>query len=134
MGDESVEDQQDMAPEAGPLGELSTNSDPQENAPLKVVRDPGDLTTNVREDHNATHIPFRSWCRICVKSKGREDAHRNRRGEERRCMSTHAFDYRTFGQENDRDDTATAVVYKKRSHPKGFVDTFASEREHQTRG
>ena len=85
VGEEGIEDQEDMAPEAGPPGEPSISSDPQENAPLKVARDPGDPTTKEREDHNATHIPFRSWCPICVKAKGREEAHRNGRGKERSC-------------------------------------------------
>jgi len=26
--------------------------------------------------HDRTHIPYRSWCRICVEAAGREDAHR----------------------------------------------------------
>ena len=80
VGEEGVEDQEEKATSAGPPGEPSISSDPQENAPLKVARDPGDPTKKEREDHNATHIPFRSWCPICVKAKGREEAHRNARG------------------------------------------------------
>ena len=82
VGEEGVEDQEDMAPEAGPPGEPSIRSDSQENAPLKVARDPGDPTTKEREDRNATHMPFRSWCPICVKASGREEAHRNGRRRE----------------------------------------------------
>ena len=26
--------------------------------------------------HNITHLPYRSWCSVCVRAKGREDAHR----------------------------------------------------------
>ena len=77
-----------------------------------MARDPGDPTTKEREDHNATHIPFRSWCPICVKGKGREEAHRNARGKERSCKATISFDYKTFGQEEDHGDKATAIVYK----------------------
>ena len=88
VGEEGVEDQEDMAPETGPPGEPSMSLDPQEKTPLTVARDPGDPTTNEREDRNATHIPFRSWCPICVKEKGREEAHRNERGKERSCEAT----------------------------------------------
>ena len=28
------------------------------------------------EQHNVTHCPYRSWCRVCVEAAGREDAHR----------------------------------------------------------
>ena len=45
MGEEGVEDQEDMSPETGPPGEPSISSDPQENAPLKVARHPRDPTT-----------------------------------------------------------------------------------------
>ena len=61
VGEEGVEDQDDMAPETGPPGKPSISSDP----------DRGDPTTKEREDHNATHIPFCSWCPICVKAKWR---------------------------------------------------------------
>ena len=111
----------------------SPSSVPQENAPLKVARDPGDPTTKERGDHNATHIPFRSWCPICVKAKGREEAHRYGRGKERICKASISFDYKTFGQEDGRGDKATAIVYKD-DHTKMIFDMFASERERQTRG
>ena len=38
VGEEGVEYQEDMAPQAGRPGEPSISSDPQENAPLKVAR------------------------------------------------------------------------------------------------
>ena len=46
-------------------------------------------------EHERTHVPYRSWCRICVEAEAREDAHRrdaaDRDGEQR--MPTIAFDY-----------------------------------------
>ena len=122
VGEEGVEDRKDMAPEAGPPGEPSISSDP--HAPLKVARDPGDRTTKEREDHDATHIPFRSWCPICVKAKGREEAHRIGKGKERSCKAKVSLDYKTFGREDDRDDKATATVYKD-DHTQMFLDMFA---------
>ena len=56
VGEEGLEDQEDMAPETGPPGEQSISSDPQENAPLKVARDHGDPTTKEREDHSAVQF------------------------------------------------------------------------------
>ena len=55
--------------------------------------DPGDPTTKEREDYNAAHIPFRSWCSICVKA-----AHRKRRGKERSCKDAIAFDHKTLAK------------------------------------
>ena len=28
------------------------------------------------EEHDLTHLPFRSWCRHCVRGRGQEEAHR----------------------------------------------------------
>ena len=32
---------------------------------------PQKVTAQDREHHNLTHTPFRSWCRICVRARGR---------------------------------------------------------------
>ena len=60
MGEEIVEDQEDIAPEARPLGEHSISSDPQENPPLKVDRDPADLHDERarRSQRNAHTLSF----------------------------------------------------------------------------
>ena len=51
-----------------------------------------------REEHEKTHIPFRSWCRACVKGRNRKHAHKKRSeegedgGEEqRRAPSQHGL-------------------------------------------
>ena len=43
----------------------------------------------------------------------RKEAHRNGGGKERSCKATISFDFKTFGQEDDRDDKATAIMYKE---------------------
>ena len=97
VGEEGVEDQEDMAPETGQTARRALDKfRPTRKDTIESARDPGDPPTKEREDHNATHIPFRSWCPICVKAKGREEAHRNGRGKERSCKATISFDYKTF--------------------------------------
>jgi len=97
--------------DGNPVGD-EVSMEPQEDAPVKIARDPGDPTLKEREDHNATHVPYRSWCPVCVKAKGKEEAHRNLKGSEKSCKATISFDYKSFGQEADEDDKATAIVYK----------------------
>ena len=29
-----------------------------------------------RQEHELTHLPYRSWCRHCVRGRGKNDAHR----------------------------------------------------------
>ena len=36
----------------------------EEARPPEVLRDPGAPTFKEMEEHNTTHLPFRSWCPI----------------------------------------------------------------------
>ncbi len=49
---------------------------PAEDAPIKVARDPGDPSEEEFQNHCVTHLPYRGWCPICVKAKGKEDGHK----------------------------------------------------------
>ena len=42
----------------------------------RSLRTPEPPTDAVRMAHNATHVPFRDWCPICVASHGRSSPHR----------------------------------------------------------
>ena len=48
-------------------------NDDETPAPTSIVKDPGAPTSEEKEAHNATHLPYRSWCPVCVKAKGKED-------------------------------------------------------------
>ena len=39
----------------------------------KALPRPNEPTDQRRATHNLTHLPYRSWCEYCVKSKGREN-------------------------------------------------------------
>ena len=39
------------------------------------MKAPQQPTRQERFEHELTHLPYRSWCPICVKSKGRTDNH-----------------------------------------------------------
>ena len=100
-------DEQDDAQE-----EEEIDAEAAEDAPVKIARDPGDPTPGERERHNATHIPYRSWCPVCVKGKGKEESHRRQKRGDESCKPHLCFDYKTFGQEGDYDDKATVLVCK----------------------
>ena len=40
------------------------------------ISTPEPTTDAARMAHNATHVPFRDWCPICVASRGRSSPHR----------------------------------------------------------
>ena len=35
------------------------------------------------EAHSTTHVPYRNWCPICVRARGKEDPHQRQTGEKR---------------------------------------------------
>ena len=84
-----------------------------EIAPVVVVRDPGGPTPEEKALHDLLHLPHRSWCEICVKARGKEDPHfkkKNTKAVPDKPVVT--FDYKSFGQEIDKDDKLTAIVVR----------------------
>ena len=69
---------------------------------IRVAKDLGAPTQVEIEEHNATHLPHRSCCPICVKARGNEDAHRVVKNKGHKAVL--ALDYKTFGEAADEDD------------------------------
>ena len=46
-----------------------------EGARARIHPNPKNPTIEEIEGHNVTHIPYRSWCPICVQAKGKELDH-----------------------------------------------------------
>ena len=57
---------------------------------------PGDTTDIEVEEHNVTHLPHRSWCPVCVKARGKEEAHKKVR--EHGEVRTISMDYKSLGE------------------------------------
>ena len=45
-----------------------------------------------------THLPYRNWCPVCIKAKGKDMDHRKDAGKER-GLSEYSFDYCFPGDE-----------------------------------
>ena len=58
-----VEDERDEDVEAG-------------SRKMKKVNDPIKPSEDEVKEHAKTHLPYRSWCRHCVRGKGKEMSHR----------------------------------------------------------
>ena len=50
-----------------------------------------------REEHELTHIPFRSWCRACVRGRAKAQPHFAHQEKESETVSTFSVDYGYFG-------------------------------------
>ena len=55
------------------------------------------------EEHNRTHIPYRSWCKWCVEGRGRGDQHRSSPGSSVPIVGADYF-FMTSGGVKKRDE------------------------------
>ena len=57
----------------------------------RKMADPKSPSPDEVAEHNLNHLPYRSWCRHCVKGKCKENSHR--RSEDEPKMNEVHFDY-----------------------------------------
>ena len=66
----------------------------------KTMRDPGAPTPREIDEHNITHMPYRSWCSSCVSGKARDKPHRHG-DQEQKSIPEIVFDYCFMGVEGE---------------------------------
>ena len=47
--------------------------------PPKVMGSPASVSKTMREEHEVTHLPYRSWCAHCVSGRGVSMGHRSKK-------------------------------------------------------
>ena len=70
----------------------------EDSRKLRGMGDPRKPTQKEVEEHRLTHLPYRNWCTVCVKAKGKDLDHRKVVTEDR-GVSEYAFDYCFPGDE-----------------------------------
>ena len=74
-------------------------------------RDPREPTKEEKEDHEKTHMPFRSWCRHCVRGRGKEEA--CRKTDRAHEIAELHLDFMSMGDE-ETEKTKAMLVVKER--------------------
>lgn len=77
-----------------------------DNAEVNVtsIKDLGCPMAEEATPHNLTHLPHRCWVPICIKARGKDNAHQNV-GKDRICQKqTLSFDSQSLGQTPAEDD------------------------------
>ena len=72
---------------------------------------PGQPSQEEWDQHQVTHLPFRSWCPICVGGAGKEKAH-HRDTEEHKVPSLH-FDYFFINHKGESNTQPCAVMRER---------------------
>ena len=65
---------------------------------VKELADPRRPSSKEVEKRRRTRVPYRNWCDICVRVKGKDWGHRKEVGKER-GLSEYSFDYCFPGDE-----------------------------------
>ena len=95
--------------------EVETQIEDEEfgNRTVKKVLDPKEPTKEEREEHEKTHLPFRNWCRHCVRGRGVQMFHKL--GSQETCMNEIHMDYGFLGKEDDSLKKMPMTVVKERT-------------------
>lgn len=72
--------------EPGDSEEEGERSEGEEGRSAVGIRAPLAVSREERLAHELTHTPYRSWCKYCVKGRGRNMHHRTREEERRNRM------------------------------------------------
>lgn len=97
--EEEEADGGEQSPEAGQRQQHQPADDLRgsEEAPIRMRRNPRDPLPEERERHWRTHLPYRAWCTVWVKARGREDQRRAAKVEDEDGVTEVAMDYCKVG-------------------------------------
>ena len=85
-----------------------------EEALIKRPRNPSEPTPEEKQKHWAVHLPYRSWCPVCVKARGREDSHRAQKQSKDEDLPRISMDYATVGNDQEGSDARKLLVGRDR--------------------
>ena len=114
-----------------PAGEPAGGASDDEHAPVEDP-DVGDLppvrsrrpdpmpSESQRFRHSITHIPFQSWCPVCVSARGRSDQHRST-SQRTTGIPLVAFDYGFFREGRGMTNVPVLVAVGKDSGCLGAI-------------
>jgi len=86
------------------------------------------------DERYATHLPQRSWCPVCIKACGKEDAHKDTEKGDEPIVS---MDCKDFGERPEEDGKVEMIVIRDEAtgnlaayicEQKGLGDTWVTDR------
>lgn len=101
---------------AGSAGdeEIGMTSPAEEARAARPARDPGAPTAAMREAHEATHLPYRSWCPECVAGRRDNPAHK-RVPEDENAVPEVLLDYCFVRRDGEKERETILILKDRRS-------------------
>ena len=121
--DEEVESEEGEGEQERDEGVVRVGQD-QPQRQVRQQRDPGQPTAEERRLHDLTHLPYRSWCRDCVRGRGYAHPHRSLGEGADRPVPTVSMDYFYMGT-RDQGEGLTPMMAIKDSNSKA-VSAFVA--------
>ena len=81
----------------------------------EVLRDPGAPTPKEVDQHNATHLPFRSWCPHCLSGKAQDQHHKKREEQDEKQIPEIVLDYVFLASADDEETIPIQVARDRRT-------------------
>ena len=69
--EEEIQEEHEIDEDQG-LGHGMVTAEEEEGRKAVGVKGPMRVSKEEREEHERTHLPYRSWCEICVKGRARK--------------------------------------------------------------
>ena len=86
----------------------------------RVCVNPGQPSRREIEEHEVTHMPFRSWCPHCVRGRGQATPHPKGKEKPENQLPTLALDYGFLGEDDRKTMTSLAIRDGKSGAIHGF--------------
>ena len=96
--------------------ECGEEKESEEAKSPEVLRDPGAPTPKEVEQHNVTHLPFRSWCPHCVSGKAQDRQHKKRENQDEKQIPEIVFDYVFLASAEDDETIPIRVARDWHTH------------------
>ena len=101
-----------LASEENALEDFATSEEARKASAKALPAFPSD---EERQAHELHHLPFRSWCALCVAGRARDDVHKRGKGGEKSTIAVVSLDYCFLSRDDDLD-VATVLVLNLRPH------------------
>jgi hypothetical protein len=92
---------------------IGVEGPPEEAVEVKVMADPKKPSADEVAKHELYHLPYRSWCDVCVRGRGKALAHRE--GRQERTLPELHLDYMFVGDEGKSGETRACLVMREAS-------------------
>ena len=119
-------------------GDIDVDVEPSEDEGRRVPRKVAEprMPTQVEiEEHNITHLPYRSWCIHCVRGRGEQAGHLRQEERPENAIPEVHMDYCFMGRKSDdvqpilvARDRDTRMIVSFLVQKKGAVDDYVIRR------